>query len=356
MGTQQQEMREGQASLYFGETTITEIDGKRGRQAHRGYPIEDLVNYPYEYLVYLLLQGSWPTHEQYSTFIENLLPYRDLPEDLGELIARQKDAPAGVVLQTSFSYLSGTRDVPDIALLSLAPSIAVAHNALKYDRAILPPDPSLGIAADCLRRLLGRPITDLEVEIINTDFVLHADHGANASAFVARIATSADADMYRCLVAALAAFSGVRHGGAITGIADMLDVVALEDIPSFVRQRNETNAPVLGFGHGVNIIDDPRSGILLKAAEDLSRAKMDLSLLEKVNALVDSMAAYGSKPDIDLYAALIYRLLGLEPDQLTILPAIARLVGWMAQIQEQRNGSNMLIRPRLRYVGGEASI
>lgn len=350
-----EEINHGLTQVYFAETTITDIDGKRGCLRHRGHPVQSLVDYPYEYLVYLLLEGSWPTTEQHAAFCETLFRYRDLPDDLVDLIRSQRHAPADVVLQTSLSYLSGAgEELPEVALVSLAPSIVATHGALRQGRDILPSDPKLGIAVDCLRRLLGRPITELEAVIINTDFVLHADHGANASAFTARIATSTDAHILRSLVAALAVFSGARHGGAVAGVADMLDSVGIDEIPAFVRERNASKKPVMGFGHRVYKVEDPRARLFLKAAQDLSDAKKDRSLLAKVEALVDAMEPYqrfGISANVDLYAAVVYRLLGIDTNQFTGMFAISRVAGWLAQIREQRSGSNVLIRPRLHYVG-----
>jgi citrate synthase len=110
----------------------------------------------------------------------------------------------------------------------------------------------------------------------------------------------------------------------------------------------------MGFGHRVYKVEDPRASVFLKAADDLSLAHGDRSMLDKVEALVEAMKPYrrfGISPNVDLYAAVIYRLLGIDGDQFTGLFAVSRIAGWLAQIREQRNGSNVLIRPRLRYVG-----
>ena len=351
---QEQEVHYGLTNVYFAETEITEIDGRRGRLAHRGYPIQDLVNHPYEYLAYLLLEGSWPTSAQYSAFCEALQPFRELPNDVVDLISRQKDVPADVALQTCLSYIDSAHDFPEYAAVSLGPAIVAVHGALRRGHDPLRPDARLGIASDCLRRLRGRAAGELEAKIINTDFVLHADHGANASAFVARIATSAAAAPLRSLVAAVAVFSGSRHGGAVAGVADMLGRVELEDISAWVRTQVESGARMMGFGHRVYKVQDPRARLFMGAAEELSRATGDRTMLAKVEALVDAMAPYerfGISPNVDLYAAVVYHLLGIRIDEFTAMFAVSRIAGWLAQIREQRSGSNVLIRPRLRYVG-----
>lgn len=347
-------IQHGLADVYFAETAITEIDGNQGRLAHRGYPIDEVISRPYEHLVYLLLEGDFPTDDQYAAFCEALSEFRNLPDDLVDLIARQTAAPADVALQTGLSFLSGRHDYPDWALISLAPSIVAVHGALRTGRDVPPPDDGSGLPADCLRRLLGRPLTDLEARIINADFVLHADHGANASAFVARVARSAQADAIRSVTAAIATFSGDRHGGAVAGVAAMLDEIGVDEVAAFARRQQQQGLPTMGFGHRVYKTEDPRARLFRGAADDLSRAAGDRSMLDKVEALVEAMKPYerfGISPNVDLYAAVVYRLLGLRNDQFTAMFAVARMAGWLAQIREQQAGSNVLIRPRLRYVG-----
>jgi citrate synthase len=184
------------------------------------------------------------------------------------------------------------------------------------------------------------------------DFVLHADHGANASTFVARVATSTETDLGGTLAAAIATFAGPRHGGAVAGVARMLDELGTPDAArAFAKNYRPGGKPVMGFGHRVYRVEDPRAKLFRKAAGDLSDAYGDRHLLDTLEALVDGMETYrrfGISPNVDLYAAVIYRLLGLPDDLSTAIFAAARSAGWIAQIREQR-ANNILIRPRLLY-------
>lgn len=348
-------IQHGLANVYFAETSITEIDGDRGVLRHRGMPIEELARHPFERLAFLLLEGTWPTEEQLQAFCDEQAAFRQLPDEVLNFISSQASSPADIALQTTLSFLCMRQDIPDSALISIAPSIVAAHAAVQQDDDLLPPEEHVGLPADSLRRITGRAISDLEARIINLDFVLHADHGANASTFAGRVATSAGAGVLRGVVAAMATFSGSRHGGAVAGVAEMLDAVETSDIASFVNERTKAGLPVMGFGHRVYKVEDPRASLFRNAAHELANAKNDRSMLEKAEALVDAMKDYervGIGPNVDLYAAVIYRLLGIRLDQFTAMFACARMAGWIAQIREQKEGSNVLIRPRLRYTSG----
>lgn len=350
----------GLADVYFDKTSITDIQGDKGRLFHRGYSIEDLAADPdYENVAFLLVNGDWPTADQSSTFKAALAARRELPADIVDLLERMADRPPDIALRTIVSLLGGPDDdesYDDWELIALMPSIVVAHHALRNDRTIPSPRQDQDLASDFLSGLLGRPLTDLERHIINLDFVLHADHGANASTFVARVATGTETDLCGAIAAAIATFAGLRHGGAVAGVAKMLDDLGTPAAArDFARSYRPGGAPIMGFGHRVYRVEDPRAKLFRKAASDLSDAYGDRRLLDTLEALVDGMQAYrrfGISPNVDLYAAIIYRLLGLPDDLSTAIFAAARSAGWIAQIREQR-ANNILIRPRLLYEKGK---
>lgn len=251
------------------------------------------------------------------------------------------------------------RDPMDIGLDLIAkiPSLIVLHEAIRSGSMFALPDPSLDHASDFLRRLLGRCPSALEREIINLDFVLHADHGANASTFAARVVASTCADMVAAVTAAIAAFAGPLHGGAIAAANRMLaEINDPADVPAIVADRRRRDLPIYGFGHRVYRTRDPRSEPYRMALDALAERSGDTETVTILDALVKAMAPYrrmGIDVNVDLFATAIYRQLGLPPHLTTGAFIAGRTVGWIAQILEQQ-ANNILIRPRLRYVGNAA--
>ena len=255
MGEAAKTVRRGLMDVYFDKTAITEIQGNEGVLRHRGYDIDQLAVEPsYEKVAYLLIHGDWPTDEQARVFHAELAACQDLPPGVIDILRSMKDAPPHVALRTAVSSLGGHagerygqhRDWAPIALL---PSMVVVHEALRRGRPVPEPRPDLDLPSDFLSRLLGRSLSPFERYIINLDFVLHADHGANASTFVARVVTSTESDVHAALTAAIAAFAGRRHGGAIEGVAEMLDELGTpEAARTFVKNyRPGDSEPIAGF-------------------------------------------------------------------------------------------------------------
>jgi citrate synthase len=351
----------GLANVCFDKTEITEIQGVTGELRYRGYSIDELAAAPsYERVAYLLLYGDWPSAGQAAQFCADLARRRVLPAGAIELLRGLDAAAPAAALRTAVSWLGSLRAPPapfdDAALDLIAqlPLLVTAHAALRAGRPVPPPNLGLDLASDFLQGLLGRPLAPLERRLINLDFVLHADHCANASTFAARVVASTEADIYAAFSGALAAFAGIRHGGAVEGVARMLDSIGtVEAVPGYVERQRRAGAAIMGFGHRVYRRADPRARHFRAAARELCAAKGDWRLFEILEALVEAMqpmARLGIAPNVDLYAALIYRLLGLSDDLSTAIFAAARSAGWAAQVLEQcRN--NILIRPRMLYAG-----
>lgn len=350
----------GLVGIYFDKTTITDIQGHRGELRYRGYSIGDLIANPcYEDVAYLLIHGQWPCAEQSKAFRVDLAARRTLSDATVQLLQLLKDAPPEVALRTAVSGLGvqGARadeSLEDgLELVAKIPSMIVAHHALRSGRAPGEPDAAFDLASDFLRRLLGRPPSALESRIINQDFVLHADHGANASTFAARVVASTEGDIYGAFTAAIAALSGPLHGGAVAAVMAMLDQIdSPEVVPAFVADRRARGLPIYGFGHRVYRGRDPRADPYRTAVQARSRSG-DRPVMAILDALVDAMAPFarhGIAPNVDLYAAPVYRLLGLSDDLVTVTFAAGRAAGWVAHLMEQQS-SNTLIRPRLQYAG-----
>ncbi|MGH1479954.1 MAG: citrate/2-methylcitrate synthase [Geminicoccales bacterium] len=358
-GEENKRIHRGLTGVYFDKTSITDIQGDNGCLIHRGYSIEDLSIDPrYERISHLLINGRMPNKDEELSLQKKLTKHRYLQNDVVDLLEKMKGKRPDIALRTAISFLGdrrgGPSDEEDWSLIGMMPSIVIAHHALRRDQAIPDPHSDDDLASDFLSRLLQRPLTDLEKRIINLDFVLHADHGANASAFVARIAVSTEGDVSGAIAAAIATFAGRLHGGAVAGVAQMLDELGTADAARrFAEGYRLGSDPIMGFGHRVYRVEDPRAKLFRKAASDLSEDRGDRRLFETLEALVEGMEPYrhfGISPNVDLYAAVIYRLLGLPDDLSTAIFATARSAGWIAQIREQKS-NNILIRPRLLYEG-----
>ena len=241
-----------------------------------------------------------------------------------------------------------------VGLIARIPTLIAAHHTLRQGRTPLAPDPSLGHAHDFLRMLLGNEPSPEAVRLIEQDLIVHADHGSNASAFATRVAVGAGADLRGAITAALATFAGPLHGGAVEEALRQIDRIgAPENAAAFVRDQQSANKSVMGFGHRVYRTEDPRVRHFRQTARAMSARNNDTRAFETAEALVEAMkpfARLGVGPNVDLYAGITYRKLGLPDDLAVAIFAAGRMPGWIAQALEQRS-NNILIRPLLHYVG-----
>lgn len=362
--TTTQTVHRGLTGIIFDETKITDIDGQRGELRYRGYDIEQLAANPsFERTAYLLLHDCWPNTDQSLAFQADLAARRLLPEGTTDLLHQLGNCHPDDALRTSLSSLDlGQRDGREpleigLDLIAKVPSLVATHHAIRKRQTPLPPDPSLDHASDFLKRLISRVPNTIEREAINLDFVLHADHGANASTFAGRVVTSTTADMVAAATGAVSAFAGPLHGGAIAAASAMLATIrSPEDVPAMVAERRRKKLPIFGFGHRVYRTRDPRSHPYRKAVLALADHVGDKQCIAILDALIEAMAPFrrmGIDINVDLYATAIYRLLGVPDIMATNTFVAARIAGWVAQILEQQE-NNILIRPRLRYTGNLA--
>lgn len=362
----QSEIHRGLNNVYVDRSSITNIDGQRGALEYRGYSIHDLAeNSTFEETAYLLIYGELPSCKALKQFCNELYSMRQVPNQVMKLMESLADAHPMEALRTGISMLgafeknrvNSTRDQvirKGIKLTSQIPILIAAHHAARMGKSLVPMKFDSSHAEFMLHLLLGEKPSDLAVKLIDRDLIIHADHSANASAFTARIATGCQSNMHAAITAAVAAFSGGLHGGAAECVMQLIDDVgAPENAVAYVQERWKRNEPVMGFGHRVYRTEDPRARHLRAAALNLSSVNNDMNDYEVVQAVVDAMTPYarhGIDANVDLYAGLVYRQLGL-PDDLAVPVFVAgRTAGWVAQILEQYD-NNILIRPLLKYVG-----
>lgn len=360
------ELHRGLQGVYFDRSKTCFIDGRAGKLQYRGYSIDDLAAHSsFEEVAYLLLHGVLPGRAELGGFREALGAARSLPGPVLDVIRLVKDAHPMDVLRTAVSALSAfDPDTQDhsreaflrksVRLTSQVPTIVAAHHAVREGRPPVEPDLELGHAANFLYMLNGERPTADAAELIDTDMVLHAEHGSNASSFTARVVTGTEADLHSAITAAIAALSGPRHGGAAENVMKMArEIGEPERAADYVRERRSRGEPIMGFGHRVYRAEDPRARHLREGVRRLSQEKGEprwYGILEEVLRAMQPFARRGVNVNVDFYSGVIYYLHGIPQDLFVPIFAIGRVPGWAAQVLEQAE-NNILIRPLLQYTG-----
>ena len=358
----------GLKGVYFDRSPTTFIDGRAGELRYRGYSIHDLaVHSRFEEAAYLLLYGELPTRAELERFDAELKSARTLPAPIHEIIGHVKDSHPMEVLRTAVSALGAfDPEVGDnspeatirkgIRLTSQVPMIVTAHEHIRNARVPVGASPTLGHAANFLYMLKGEAPSEDAADLMDTDMVLHAEHGSNASSFTARVVTGTDANLHASVTAAVAALSGPAHGGAAENVMRMAQEVGdAADAAQYVKDKRKRREPVMGFGHRVYRAEDPRARHMREGVERLSREMGQPHWYEILQALVEAMRPYarhGINVNVDFYAGVVYYLHGVPEDLFVPIFAIGRVPGWTVQVLEQLH-NNILIRPLTLYTGPE---
>ena len=363
MTTEDVQIHRGLNGVYLDRTQTTFIDGREGTLRYRGYSIHDLAEHStFEETAYLLLHGELPTSAELASFDAELKAARDLPALVIEIIRAVRDAHPMDVLRTAVSALAAfDPEVADnsadatlrkgVRLTSQVPMVVTAHHALRSGRAPVAPSSTLSHAANFLYMLDGEEPSEDAAALMDTDFVLHADHGSNASAFTARVVAGTDANLHAAVVAGIAALSGPAHGGAAENVMRMaLEIGEPERAADYVKER----APrVMGFGHRVYRAEDPRARHMREGVrrlgEEMGQPKW-YQILEEVVEAMQPYARRGVNVNVDFYAGVVYYLHGIPEDLFVPIFAVGRIPGWTVQVLEQFE-HNILIRPLLKYEG-----
>jgi citrate synthase len=350
----------GLSGVVADTTHISDIDGDQGRLTYRGFDIGELADQStFEEVSFLLLHGRLPSRTQLADFDEQLRATRGLSARGVELLSQLAEEPAMPLLRTMLSALPALTSDPgepvplEVRLIAVVPTIATAYAALRKGQPVPEPHPELGHAANFLA-MLGLPRGQREVRALDVALLVQAEHGANASAFAARVVASTGADVLAAVVAAVGAFDGPLHGGATDAVATMLTEIGHPSrAAEYVERLRAARRPVSGFGHRVYRTVDPRATVLRRAAEQLQAAggrRQELAIVDELRAAMAPMSRHGVDANVDLYAAALYRLLGIPRELFVPVFVAARMPGWLAHIAEQAT-RGVLIRPLLRYVG-----
>jgi citrate synthase len=363
-------------------SAITYIDGEAGILRYRGYPIEELAEKSsFLEVAYLLIYGELPTADQLWGFSDSVRNHTLLDEKFKAFFsAFPRRAHPMAVLSSAVSALSTFYqdsldpfdeeqvDLSSIRLIAKLPTIAAYAYKTSIGQPLLYPDNSLGYVENFLRMTFGLPTQPYEVDpeivrILDMLFVLHADHEQNCSTSTVRLVGSSHANLFSSISAGVDALFGPLHGGANQAVLEMLERIHEDgdDVEGFVRRvkDKEPGVKLMGFGHRVYRNYDPRAAVVKKATRSVletlgkSDPLLDLAMrLEEVALNDDYFTERKLYPNVDFYTGVIYKAMGFPTNAFTVLFALGRLPGWIAQWREMMNDPTTKIgRPRQVYVG-----
>ncbi len=346
------------------ESRICYIDGKGGRLIYDGYDIRDLAaNSHFEEVAYLLWYGRLPTASQLAELTGRLASLRALPAPVLRLLTEMpKEALPMDVLRTVVSALAvyepdetkpGEASIGGAQrLTAILPTILGTFHRLRSGQPPPPPRPDLSHSSWLLYAIRGTEPDPLEARALDVALILHADHELNASTFAARVTASTLSDLYSAVTSAIGTLKGPLHGGANERVMELLDEIGTpEKADEVVRAKLARHERIMGFGHRVYKVEDPRATILREWSKRVGEAKGNLryyDLLRAVEGVVHREK--GLYPNVDLYSGSVYTLLGIPKDLFTPVFAASRVAGWTAHVLEEYQDLR-LIRPTARYVG-----
>ncbi len=363
-------------------SAITFIDGDAGILRYRGYPIEQLAEgSTFLETSYLLIYGELPTAAELEAFDARIRRHTLLHEDLRSFFRGfPRDAHPMPVLSSAVSALStfyqdsldpfdpAQVDLSTVRLMAKLPTIAAYAYKKSMGQPMLYPDNSLSLVENFLRMTFGFPaepydLDPVKVKALDQLLILHADHEQNCSTSTVRMVGSSHANLFASVSAGINALFGPLHGGANQAVLEMLEGIKADggDVAGFVRRvkNKEHGVRLMGFGHRVYKNYDPRAAIIKRTADEVLTGLgkhdelLDLAIqLEQVALADDYFTERKLYPNVDFYTGLIYRALGFPPKMLTVLFAMGRLPGWIAQWREMIEDPDLKIaRPRQLYVG-----
>lgn len=362
----------GLEGLVVAQTELSDVNGQLGQLTIRGYDVEELASHAsFEEATYLLWHGHLPKQEELAGLAREIASYRTLPEETEravELAAKRM----GSMDALRFAVASLTADDPNpndesvaahtaraVMLVARTPVIIANYHRLREGNAVVPPRENCSIAENFLYQLTGEEPDPAGVRGLDTYLVTVSDHGMNASTFAARVIASTASDMVSAVTGALGALKGPLHGGAPGPALSMIEEIGTPDrAEAWMKAALASGKRLMGFGHRVYKVRDPRAEVLYRAAERLAdqtghRQALDLAHeVERVGVQVLQEAKPGRNlnTNVEFYTALLLRELGLAQDLFTPAFAIGRTAGWTAHVLEQEAAAR-LIRPQSEYIG-----
>jgi citrate synthase len=368
-----------------GSTTssITFLDGEEGILRYRGYSIEDLADKAdFLGVAYLLIYGELPNQEQYDNFVGKITKHTMVNEDMRKIFdGFPVNAHPMGIMSSLVSAMSGfypdsfdekspdTTDLHIIRLLAKFPTIATWCYKKSQGHPINYPKNSLDYCSNFLQMMFALPVEDYKIDpvvsaAINKLLILHADHEQNCSTSTVRLVGSSKANIYSSISAGISALWGPLHGGANQEVIEMLEEIKADggNVQKYIDKAKDKSSGfrLFGFGHRVYKNFDPRAKIIKKAADDVlaklgvNDPVLDIARgLEEAALKDDYFVSRKLYPNVDFYSGIIYRALGIPTNMFTVMFAIGRLPGWIAQWLEMRDQGQPIGRPRQIYTGPE---
>jgi citrate synthase len=359
----------GLEDVVVSTSEICFIDGREGRLLYRGFDVDDLVagRSTFEETVFLLWHGHLPSKKEYADTYKafSSTANRKLPPKLLSVLRQfpKKTTPMEI-LRTGVSALSAfDPDAADnsreasvrkaLRLTAQMPTLVAAWERIRRGKPVLAPNPKLSVAANFLYMMSGKKPTELAARTFDIALILHADHEFNASTFAARVTAATLSDMHSAIVSGIGALKGPLHGGANEQVMLMVEKIRNPaDAEAFVRKNlADKSFRIMGFGHRVYRVEDPRAKHLRRLAFELGQQVGDTSKAEMLNTIARVVTEEKRIfPNVDLFSGAAYRAMGIPTDQFTPIFAMSRVAGWAAHVLEQHT-NNRLIRPRAEYTG-----
>ena len=358
----------GLEGIVANSTHISDVQGQEGKLIYAGYDINELAGkVSFEETVHLLWHGHLPNRKQLEDLTQLLRDYRELPQGVIDfLVGAPKTAGPMDVMRTAVSMLGlydpgvaeeGKIDENRLRAKSITAKIGVIaayFHRLRQGKDMPPIRKDLGEAAHFLYLMNGTEPTKEAVDTLDVAYVLHADHGMNASTFSARVTIATLSDIYSAITSAIGTLKGPLHGGANEGVIHMLEEIGSEDkVDAWVENALAQKKKIMGIGHRVYKVLDPRAPHLrdmaIKLSNQLGEPKW-IRMSERIAAIMKERK--GLNANVDFYSATVYYSLGIPTDLFTPIFAISRTAGWTAHVLEQL-ADNRLYRPLSEYVGPE---
>jgi 2-methylcitrate synthase/citrate synthase II len=356
----------GLAGVVAGETEICWVDPNAGLM-YRGYDIHEMAEKAnFDEVAYLLLNGELPSQPQLTAFSQQIAKERTVPKEVLEALRLMpKNTHPMDMLRTGVSMLAPfDPELNDhshdanvrkaMRLIAKVSTLITDGYRIQHGEQIIPDKPNLSMAGNFFYKLTGAVPQDWQIRMMDTIFILYADHEYNASTFAARVTASTLADMYAAVTSACGTLKGPLHGGANEESIYMLNEIATPDrAESWLKEALAKKAKIMGFGHRVYKSGDSRVPIMREIARDLGKRvgkENWVPICEKLEQTMEREK--GLCANVDLYAAPVFTMFGFDPALNTPIFAASRIAGWCAHVIEQHD-HNRLIRPRSLYTGPE---